>query len=294
MSNSPPKKVLRSDDEIYLIKHKAHQIVGAKLPSNRQILQVFLYNKSIGNDSNESARLVFEEANIFWQKARIPTAAPWFCKEKVKQLFERWNNFKKSSSRRSATQQNNEKQFTDTLDDLFDMAAQNVFEQIEMEEDKEFLIAQRKKGREGCMSGVDDKLFRKEKRRQDRIDAEEKRRQKAEAEKQKYSTVQFDCAEYNDVYESNGDSEESYESKTTQVVRKNLKNIYTPRLVGALDYTETTNRDAIHVISAVLHALELHIDDFVLSYSSLVKYRSQHREEGSKDFLKHVKVYKLL
>lgn len=43
MSNPPPKKKLRSDDKIYLIEYSNHQIVGAKLPSKRQVFtSVFL------------------------------------------------------------------------------------------------------------------------------------------------------------------------------------------------------------------------------------------------------------
>ena len=40
-----------------------------------------------------------------------------------------------------------EKDFKDDLDNLFDMAHQDALDMITIEEDKEFLIARRKKGR---------------------------------------------------------------------------------------------------------------------------------------------------
>jgi len=48
------------------------------------------------------------------------------------------------------------------LKDLFDVAHQNALEMITIEEDKNFLIFQRKKGRPGAMRGVDKKLFKKD------------------------------------------------------------------------------------------------------------------------------------
>lgn len=44
------------------------------------------------------------------------------------------------------------------------------------------------------------------------------------------------------------------------------------------------------MIAAVINALGLDIQDYILSRSSLIKYRSQHREEIAKLFLENVKV----
>lgn len=187
MSFELPKKRLRSDDKIFLIENMKHQIVGAKLPSNRQVLQVFFYNKRfIGLDIKSSARLVVDEVLVFWEKARIPVSATWYCAQKLEKLYERWKAIKKNSSRRNTLQTDKENEFVDILDDLFDVAASDALTVMKNNDDREFLLAQRKKGRDGCLIGVDQIGQNKEHKKQERIEAEEKRRKKAEAQNPLY------------------------------------------------------------------------------------------------------------
>lgn len=62
------------------------------------------------------------------------------------------------------------KSWVEKLDDVFDIAPANVLQLIKIEEDKQFLISQRKHGRPGFMYGIDHKTaegeFRAEQRRQ--------------------------------------------------------------------------------------------------------------------------------
>lgn len=283
------KNKLRSHDTIYLVGNSTHQIVGAKLPSNRQALQVFFYNKSIGLNETTSARLVIDEVIIFWQKARVPTSAPWYCAQKLMKLYEKWNNLRKSSYKKSEIHLKNESEFISTLDDLFDIAATDALTQMKVQEDRNFLIAQRRKGREGCLLGVDQKGQKAEEKRQERIDAEEKRRKKAEDERNIYSTIHYDFGEGDDV-DDDDDLGEEYKPGPSRRVSKNKKNIYTSRLIGALDKREISDRDAIHVISAVLDALDLDINDYILSHTSLGKYRSKLRGEIAIQFLQNAEV----
>ena len=56
---------------IYLVGAANHQIMGAKLPSNRQILAVLFFNiREVKLIVSESANLVIREWIIFWEKAR--------------------------------------------------------------------------------------------------------------------------------------------------------------------------------------------------------------------------------
>lgn len=51
--------------------HSSNQIVGCKLPSNRQVLSVlFFYMREVNLNLHQSAILVIQEAIIFWRKAR--------------------------------------------------------------------------------------------------------------------------------------------------------------------------------------------------------------------------------
>lgn len=110
MSSQPPKKRLRSDDTYYLIGPSNHQIVGAKLPSNRQILQVLLHNRNIVKlKPNEAAKLVFTETKVFWEKARIPISSDWYCANKINKLYDKWDSLRKSCNRNSQKQQKKRK-----------------------------------------------------------------------------------------------------------------------------------------------------------------------------------------
>ncbi|KAK2714232.1 hypothetical protein QYM36_008712 [Artemia franciscana] len=54
------------------------------------------------------------------------------------------------------------KQFIETLDDLFDTAQQDSLALTKSEEDKTFLMKQRKKDYPGSVTGIDFKLFQPE------------------------------------------------------------------------------------------------------------------------------------
>ena len=55
----------------------------------------------------------------------------------------------KNKGRKSMTQKTNEQQFIMGLDDLLDIAHANALSMMTIQEDKDFLVAQREKGRKG-------------------------------------------------------------------------------------------------------------------------------------------------
>src|SRR6218665_3099720 len=81
-------------------------------------------------------------------------------------------------SRRTEIQQLKEDAFTC---DLFDAAPSDAMSLTKIPEDRDFLLAQREKGRRGCLGGIDMKLHDVEKRRYDREQKENKRRKSEEA-----------------------------------------------------------------------------------------------------------------
>lgn len=176
----PPKKRLRKDDEIYLVGNLNHQILGAKLPSNRRVLCTFFYNLRIVKlNVRDSAKLVAEEVAIFYNKARIPLPTNLNCALKVERLYNEWREIQKSSNRRLPSQLQKEKLFTEKLDDLFDMSHNDALEMITNEEIRDFLIAQRQKGRVGCLLGVAQREMIIEQKREQRMEQEEARREKS-------------------------------------------------------------------------------------------------------------------
>ena len=72
---------------------------------------------------------------------------------------------KKSASRRTESQQKKENAFLSEFDNLFDVAHADAFTLITVQEDREFLMTQREKGRCQCMStAIDMKLAKIEDR----------------------------------------------------------------------------------------------------------------------------------
>lgn len=168
-----------------MIGVQQEQIIGSKLPSNRDVLSVLLFNMTknrLGKQNNTTS--VIQQVFDFWKKARIPTQPEWYCIDKLKSLHYAYKARIKHIGR---VPTENEKTFDDSLDDLFDIAAQDAEKRI-TKEDKQFLINQRKKGREGSFLEVDvnvqEKEEQKEKRKHDRVESERKRKAKsADADK---------------------------------------------------------------------------------------------------------------
>lgn len=178
MSASKPT---RSSNSVYLVGVPYSQILGAKLPSRKQVLSVFFFNhRVIQLTLRESATLVVEELSVFWTKARIPIRAKARCIDKVLSLHTEWLNLQKSSYRQSDAQKNKEETFIESLEDLFDVASESALTTMKIEEDKQFLISQRKKGRPGSMIGVDAAALQKEKRCLRRLQEEAERKRRYE------------------------------------------------------------------------------------------------------------------
>lgn len=176
--------------QIFLIGNVSHQIVGAKLPSNREVLQVFFYNMRFVNLTiKESAKLTIDAVMIFWRQARIPTRDDHKCADKIAKMYEEWREFTKSPvDRFVGTKKQKYDVFMDTLDDLFDIARANAIALMTIEEDKQFLMKQREKGRPGSMVGIDKKLADKEARSAARKKKEEERNEREKERQLSLST----------------------------------------------------------------------------------------------------------
>lgn len=182
ISSVQTRQTVQSLYNIDLVGRTAHQISGVKLPSNRQVLQVFFHNmRFVKLDAKESAKLTLDAVYIFWQQARIPTRYGTRCAEKLLKLYNTWKDIQKvPASKRSVAWKQKELAFTNDLDNLFDIATADALKTIRIEEDKKFLIRQRQPGRPGCMIGCDMVLFLREKRASERKEKEKQRKRKFE------------------------------------------------------------------------------------------------------------------
>lgn len=180
-SSASSIKTRKADEQkrnIAMIGHVSNQVVGAKLPSNRQVLQVFFYNiRFVNLSAKDSAKLTIDAVLIFWQQARIPTRRIDKCADKILKMYEDWKMLnKKKVDQMSVEKKTKYDEFMESLDDLFDIAAVDALSTMRNEEDKEFLLKQRQKGRPGSMLGIDAKLSSKENRSKARMEKEEERR----------------------------------------------------------------------------------------------------------------------
>lgn len=109
---------------VALVGQVSHQIVGAKLPSNRQVLEVIFYNmRYVKLSAKESARLAIDAVSIFWQQARIPMRESHKCSSKLLKMHEEWNYLKKiKPDKMFAPMKKRYDEFVNNLDNLFDIA----------------------------------------------------------------------------------------------------------------------------------------------------------------------------
>lgn len=152
--------------EVYLLGNLVEQIVGMKLPSNRQALGYLLYNIRVDRLTvREGARLVVREILKFWKEARLKTPVEHRCMAKLENLYHEHRILAKSSNRKNQTRTRREMIFCDKLEVLFDIGHQDALEKVERPEDKHFLLLQRKKGRLGHMIDVSEEFAKEMERR---------------------------------------------------------------------------------------------------------------------------------
>lgn len=170
---------------IALIGYCSHQIVGAKLPSNRQVLQTLFYNtRFVKLNAKDSAKLTIDSAIIFWQQARIPVRRSDKCIDKLVKLHTEWEYLQKRQIEEMGPKMKERyDDFMDNLDNLFDIAHANALTMMRNDEDIQFLEKQRENGRPGSMLGIDQKLAGKE-------DRSRLRKEKEEARKLKHAQAQ--------------------------------------------------------------------------------------------------------
>uniref|UniRef100_A0A8D8TNB5 Uncharacterized protein n=1 Tax=Cacopsylla melanoneura TaxID=428564 RepID=A0A8D8TNB5_9HEMI len=174
-------KTLRKDTEVFLLGHYESQIVGIKLPSNKQVLSVLFYNlREIKLSNAKSISLAIRETLVFWEKARIPTRGQDKCEQKLKSLHNEWRELQKSKTKKSEVARKKEEKFVNELENLFDISHANAMEMITIEQDKLFLTNQRQPGRVGCFGSVDMQAKRLEDKHVKKMEAVNQRKRKAQ------------------------------------------------------------------------------------------------------------------
>ncbi|KAK2706392.1 hypothetical protein QYM36_016436 [Artemia franciscana] len=273
----------RSRTELYLIGSSVSELRGSKLPSLRMALGFFLHlHLELNETIRHSSAAAVTELAKFWRKARIPMRDHQNCQTKLEQAFEEWRLLKKNKARKSSTQQAREAAFVSRLEDLFDIAHADALNTMSIQEDKDFLLAQREKGRRGSMVSVDETLACKEKRVSEREQQTLKRRQQTENIQQiEASTAELTTSGSEISAAEDVDSEGAVGGSRTQKRKGGRKAVVTPELAAALDRTKVSDRKAVFVIAETAKSLGMTIDQLALNRDSVRRLRAKHRIHSS-------------
>ncbi|KAG0711005.1 hypothetical protein GWK47_021650 [Chionoecetes opilio] len=143
----------RSTDKLWLVGAPATQeLPSSVLPNREEVLCVLQYHAKLNpRDLAFSVRQTALNVQHQYSKANIPTIDPCDILKKVRRLHEEYNGLKKSKSRTTGQAEENRANFVACLKNLFDVAHRDAMSKITIKEDRDFLEAQRKPGRQGKM-----------------------------------------------------------------------------------------------------------------------------------------------
>lgn len=270
---------------VFLLGKTTPKLTGNKLPSNGQVLSTFFHHHhELKKSVRESAGIVVTECLSFWERARIPTRQKPHLITKLISLFEEWVGLRKSKGKKSELKEAKANLFREKMKDLFDMAHQDALKIIKIQEDKDFLIAQREKGRRGSMVGVDKVLSAKEARsvlRKQKEDARiERSKSMPAAETMVSEDTQEEQVEEDEVEKETEDEEYSVaacSSVTSVDMERSSKrarcNIITPKLAAALDRAKVSDRKATLILTETARSLSCQPNAININRSSIRRQR---------------------
>ena len=266
-------------------------ISGSKLPSNRQALGHFLYlHRKVQHTIRIAATLTIEKIFLFWEKAGIPTKQKRNAMKKLESFFYSWQNLQKHEKRQSITQKAHEEKFKQSLDDLFDVAHANAPNMMTIEEDKQFLMAQREKGRQRCMGGVDANLVKKQKKNQVDLVKHKERKEKADEEAEASNMLiilEDSSSSTTEDLTLDDENMAGFSGVSLLPPMRRRKQILTPALSLRLDRANVSDRAAMFIVGETAKSLGHNIQDFTLSAASIRRSRRSHREQFADEILKN-------
>ena len=162
-SKAPPAKLKQGDDQVFGIRRP---LLNTKLPLNKEVAGALAYEAEMERkrrnkkeiDCKDATEKVVEKVIGVYSRLNIPTTQRHKVKERVQDFWRmrREAIMAKGAGGKGRKKKNwkVKKRFCDIADSLFDVVDENNVP----DEEKEFLGAQRKPGREDCIDGVDKKI----------------------------------------------------------------------------------------------------------------------------------------
>ncbi|KAG0723732.1 hypothetical protein GWK47_042055 [Chionoecetes opilio] len=273
----------RKQTEVWLLGHSVPTITGAKLPSRGDVLRRFFYaHKEEKKTVQQSAAEAAKEVLDFWTRARIPTIAETSVR-KITGLFDEWKILSKSKNNSGVTPVEKQKTFQESLPDLLDIAHSDALTLMTIPEDKEFLLAQREKGRRDSMAGLDKKLKESVCRRESSLSRSRQQTPKGEEIVDLESSSSESSSPANAANTSTSSSDAGVASPPKRLRTRGTKSVLSPDLVGALDRTGVSSRQALRIVVATASSLGHDPQELVLNPESIRQARAKYRSTLAKD-----------
>lgn len=275
----------RSRKKIWLIGSPSPTFSGQKLPSKGEVLRYLMFHHVEMKESlSESVRKTADSLHRIWTAEGITTKYLPGIVRHVQAIHSTWQGLKKSKNRKSSTNTKNQDEFSSTLGELFDIAHANAMALIKIPEDREFLAAQREKGRRGKIGpSVDKKLAETSKKIEMRKAAELKRRKKetdemaAASQKAYLESSTSSSSESSPMRGKTAGPTSLLESPPPKRQRGTIS--ITSGVAAALDRTSMSDRSASRVLVPFAKQLGQNVGKLSLSPSAIRAARMKNRKE---------------
>ena len=283
------KPTTRSETDIWLIGQLSDTLISTKLPSKKEVMALFYHYKQVTNKTvREAAHSTANDVLAVWAKAHIPTRLKKHVVNKIQCLFKEYDNLKRNKenkAKRSETLKKKEEEWKVGLDVLFDIAHANAMEMIRIQEDREFLLAQREPGRRGKMGSVDKVLEIKRASSQKRkeyhdIRIEKERQERTTREKK----VTLESSSDSDTDSKKGQEIKDPETEdikpSTSAKRQKRGRVYIldDKMSACLDVAKVSDRSAALLLVPTLQHLGHDPAEYNVNRSSIRRDRMKRRQ----------------
>ncbi|KAG0714084.1 hypothetical protein GWK47_014841 [Chionoecetes opilio] len=227
--------------------------------------------------AQQSAAEAAKEVLDFWTRARIPTIAETSVRRKITGLFDEWKILSKSKNNSGVTPAEKQKTFQESLPDLLDIAHSDALTLMTIPEDKEFLLAQREKGRRSSMAGLDKKLKESVCRRESSLSRSRQQTPKGEEMVELESSSSESSSPANTANTSTSSSDAGVASPPKRLRTRGTKSVLSP------DRTGVSSRQALRIVAATASSLGHDPQELVLNPESIRQARAKYRSTLAKD-----------
>jgi hypothetical protein len=237
----------------------------------------FMYYHRLQNLTiHDSACQVYDQLIAYWWKARLPVREKHHIVQKIEILHSEYKHLLKNRTRSNEKDKNNQKQYSDKLEMLFDVSHAKSDSLIKNDEDKQFLKLQRE-GRIGSLGPVDKKLAEKEKRAAERKLKEKMRVEAAVVHSVMVSTEHPSCSSAEEDVHVDVEQDPDFIHSLDRASKRPRRTVST-KVSATLDRTKTSIRKSAMIMATVLNDMGAD-PSLVPSRSTIHRHRLQNRTE---------------